>query len=63
MRSSNLVIEGLPEDNKKPLNAQIGETIRVAIQDFSDAKIKSAYRVGKYEAKKKDYHSNTKAQW
>lgn len=52
-RSSNLIVEGLPEDESKSLTEQIGDTIRMQLQDFKDSKIKSAYRVGKASSKKK----------
>lgn len=53
-RSSNLVIEGLPEDDdKKTLKEQVGDIFRLVFQDFKDQKIKSAYRIGKARGKKK----------
>lgn len=53
LRSTNLVIEGLPESTGEPLARQVGDIIRLEIVDFKDTKIKNIYRVGKPSGKKK----------
>lgn len=54
VRSANLLIEGLPENDSLALKTQISDMIRLEFPNHKDADIRYCYRIGKKTGKKRN---------